>query len=185
MHLSSPAPRSNPAGDVDGSDVLAMTRKIGLPPVVRADARLLILGSLPGEASLAAGRYYAHPRNQFWPLLEGVTGAPLASLGYEQRLERLTAHRIALWDVIHAARRAGSLDQDMREIEARDLAGFAAALRDLRAIAFNGGTAARLGRHALAGSGLTLMDLPSSSPAYTLPFAEKARRWAALGAFLD
>jgi hypoxanthine-DNA glycosylase len=159
--------------------------KYGLPPVVRADARLLVLGSLPGEASLKAARYYAHPRNQFWRLMEVVTGEPLEALDYEERLERLTARRIALWDVIHAARRAGSLDADMREIEARDLADFTRGLPELRAVAFNGGTAARLGRKALAGSHLAMVDLPSSSPAYTLPFAEKARRWAALAAFLD
>jgi hypoxanthine-DNA glycosylase len=156
-----------------------------LPAVVRDDARLLVLGSLPGEASLAAARYYAHPRNQFWALMGEVTGEPLVSLGYEERLERLVARGIALWDMVHAARRSGSLDQDMREIEARDLAGFAAGLPQLRAIAFNGGTAARLGRKAPAGDSLALIDLPSSSPALTLPFAEKARRWAALSAFLD
>lgn len=152
---------------------------------MRADARLLVLGSLPGEASLRASRYYAHPRNQFWRLLELATGEPLEAAGYDERLGRLMARRIALWDVIHAARRTGSLDADMREIEARDLVSFAAGLPELRAVAFNGGTAARLGRRALTGSGLALVDLPSSSPAYTLPFAEKARHWAALGAFLD
>ncbi|UUR08075.1 DNA-deoxyinosine glycosylase [Sphingomonas glaciei] len=159
--------------------------KHGLPPVVRADARLLVLGSLPGEASLQAGRYYAHPRNQFWRLMEGVAGEPLEGLNYGERLERLVERRIALWDVIHAARRSGSLDGAMREIEARDLTGFVAGLPELRAVAFNGGTAARLGRKALAGSSLALIDLPSSSPAYTLPFAEKARRWNALAGFLD
>lgn len=159
--------------------------KHGLPPVVRPDARLLILGSLPGEASLRAARYYAHPRNQFWHLMQGVVGAPLDALDYHERLEELGTRRIALWDVVHTARRSGSLDGAMREIEARDLAGFVAGLPELRAVAFNGGTAARLGRRALAGTTLALVDLPSSSPAYTLPFAEKARRWTALGGFLD
>jgi hypoxanthine-DNA glycosylase len=160
-------------------------RKHGLPAVVRADARLLVLGSLPGEASLAAGRYYAHPRNQFWRLLEAVTGEPVESLGYEERLERLVARGIALWDVIHAARRVGSLDQSISEVEQRDLAGFVSGLPELRAVGFNGGMAARIGRSAVAGSALALVDLPSSSPAFTLPFADKAARWAALAAFLD
>jgi hypoxanthine-DNA glycosylase len=162
-----------------------MTRKLGLPPIMRVDARLLVLGSLPGEASLAAASYYAHPRNQFWRLMGAVTGEPLERLSYGQRLERLMARGVALWDVIHAARRSGSLDGDMREIEARDLEGFVADLPALRSVAFNGGVAARLGRKALAGSDLVLLDLPSSSPAYTLPFADKARQWSALGAFLD
>lgn len=162
-----------------------MTKKHGLPPVARADARLLLLGSLPGEASLRAERYYAHPRNQFWRLVGSVIGEDLELLGYPERLERLGAKRIALWDVVHAARREGSLDQRMREVEVRDLPGFVATLPALRAVGFNGAAAATIGRKALEGSGLVLLDLPSSSPAYTLPFDEKAARWAALAAFLD
>lgn len=160
-------------------------RKHGLPPVARADARLLVLGSLPGEASLAAGAYYAYPHNQFWRLLGEMLGEPLAALPYEQRLVRLVERRIALWDVVHAARRQGSLDAAMREIEGRDLAGFADGLPELRAVAFNGGTAARLGRRALGETPLALVDLPSSSPAFTLDFAAKSRRWATLRSFLD
>nr|WP_314443594.1 DNA-deoxyinosine glycosylase [uncultured Sphingomonas sp.] len=159
--------------------------KHGLPPVVGAAPRLLVLGSLPGEASLAAARYYAHPRNQFWRLMEVATNDELASEPYLRRLQRLVNHGVGLWDVIGSAQRTGSLDQQLSEIEARDLSGFVADLPSLRAIGFNGGTAARIGRRALADTHLTLVDLPSSSPAYTLPFAEKARRWAALGAFLD
>lgn len=159
-------------------------RKLGLPPVVRPDARLLVLGSLPGEASLRAQRYYAHPQNQFWRLMAGVIGEPLASLDYAERLDRLVEHRIALWDVIHAARREGSLDAAIGAVEMRDLSTFVSGLPALGAVAFNGGTAARLGRKALARSGLVLVDLPSSSPAYTLPFADKAARWAALAAIL-
>jgi hypoxanthine-DNA glycosylase len=159
--------------------------KHGLPPVARSDARLLVLGSLPGEASLRAARYYAHPRNGFWRLMEGVTGVALDALPYDERLTRLAERRVALWDVVHAARREGSLDGRMRGVETRDLAAFVAGLPELRAVGFNGGTAARLGRRALAGTGLALVDLPSSSPAFTLPFAAKAERWAALAAFLD
>ena len=159
--------------------------KHGLPPVARGDARLLVLGSLPGEASLKAAQYYAHPQNQFWRLMGAVTGEPLATLDYGERLERLTGRGVALWDVIHAATRAGSLDAAIGGIEMRDLAAFVGGFPALRAVAFNGGTAARLGRKALARCGPALIDLPSSSPAYTLPFAEKARRWSVLRAFLD
>jgi hypoxanthine-DNA glycosylase len=168
-----------------GPGMMGEDRKFGLPPVVREDARLLVLGSLPGEASLAAGRYYAHPRNQLWRLLGAMTGEPLDTLGYDQRLERLVARKVALWDVIHAARRVGSLDQAISDVEQRDLAGFVAGLPELRAVGFNGGMAARIGRRALAGSAFTLVDLPSSSPAFTLPFADKAARWMALASFLD
>ena len=91
-----------------------MSVKFGLPAIARGDARLFILGSLPGDASLAARRYYAHPTNQFWKLLGGAIGEDLHSLGYDARLERLGERRIGLWDVIASASRRGSLDQAIR-----------------------------------------------------------------------
>src|SRR6187549_3461481 len=89
--------------------------RTGLAPIARSDARLLILGSLPGERSLAEARYYAHPTNQFWRLVGGAIGEDLAALPYEERLERLAQRRIGLWDVIGSARRSGSLDQAIRD----------------------------------------------------------------------
>ena len=159
--------------------------KVGLPPIAHADARLFILGSLPGDASLAAQRYYAHPTNQFWRLLGGAIGEELQLLDYEQRLVRLADRRIGLWDVIASAARQGSLDQAIREAEHNQIEHLLRDFRDLRAIAFNGSTAARVGR-ALVGSsasGLDLVDLPSSSAANTRPFAEKADAWAILAQF--
>ena len=153
-----------------------------MAPVGSSDARLLILGSLPGEASLKAQRYYAHPQNQFWRLLGAAIGEDLAGMDYEQRLERLAGRRIALWDVVGEARREGSLDGAIRSATTNRLADYIAGHPRLRSIAFNGQTAARLGRLALSGiEGLQLIDLPSSSPAYTLPFAWKVERWAELG----
>ena len=84
-----------------------MSVKSGLPPIARPDARLFILGSLPGDASLSAQRYYAHLTNQFWRLLGGAIGDELQALPYEDRLERLAERRIGLWDVIASARRPG------------------------------------------------------------------------------
>lgn len=151
-------------------------------PVGSQDAVLLILGSLPGEASLAAQRYYAHPQNQFWRLLGAAIREPLAELDYQERLQRLVERRIALWDVVGEARRRGSLDGAIRDPSANPLGTFVDGHRDIAVVAFNGQTAARLGRKALAGfEGLRLIDLPSSSPAYTVPFADKAARWAELG----
>ena len=158
--------------------------KQGLAPVGSGAARLLLLGSLPGEASLVAQRYYAHPRNQFWTLLGAAIDEPLDALGYGQRLERLAQRQVALWDVIGTARRHGSLDGAIRQPSANPLARFVASHPALEAIAFNGHTAARLGRAALAGvAGVVLVDLPSSSPAYTLPVAQKLERWRAIGRF--
>jgi len=158
--------------------------KAGLPPVARPDARLFILGSLPGDASLSALRYYAHPRNHFWKLLAAVTAEPLPDLPYEERLERLVARRIGLWDVIGSAVRAGSLDQAIRNAAHNPLSDYLSQFQDLRAVAFNGATSAAIGRRALAGTRLELVDLPSSSPANTQPFAEKLERWQTLARYL-
>ena len=160
---------------------VTITLKRSMAPVGSTDARLLILGSLPGEASLKAQRYYAHPQNQFWRLLGAVIGEELAALEYEDRLARLAERQIALWDVVGEARRQGSLDGAIREPLPNQLADFVATHPRLEAIAFNGQTAARLGRAALKEiSGIQLIDLPSSSPAYTLPFAWKVERWSEL-----
>ena len=160
-----------------------MTVKRSMPPAGSTDARLLILGSLPGEASLAAQRYYAHPQNQFWRLLGHALEEDLAALAYEDRLQRLAARCIALWDVVGEARRQGSLDGAIRQHVANPLAQYVATHPRLEAIAFNGKTAARFGRMAIGQpERIRLIDLPSSSPAYTLPFEEKARRWSILGA---
>jgi hypoxanthine-DNA glycosylase len=165
--------------------VSASLPKSCLPPVVSPEVRLLICGSLPGEASLLAERYYAHPQNQFWRLLGGVVGEPLAGMDYEERLGALLDRSIGLWDVVASARRTGSLDGAMREIEANPLSQLVDTLPRLEAVAFNGGTAAKIGRRALAGTKLALIDLPSSSPAYTLKFADKAARWDALRPWVD
>ena len=153
-----------------------------MAPVGARDALLLILGSLPGDASLRAQRYYAHPQNQFWRLLGTAIGEDLASVPYDDRLSRLTSRGIALWDVVGEARRHGSLDGAIRGATPNRLAEYVATHPRLRAVAFNGKTAARLGRMALTGlSGLETVELPSSSPAYTIAFADKLDKWSALG----
>lgn len=155
-------------------------RKAAFAPVVDARTRLLILGSLPGDASLKAAQYYAHPRNAFWRLTGGVIGRDLAALPYAERLAALKAARVGLWDVIAGAERQGSLDGAIRNAESADLISLIAGLPDLQAVAFNGKTAARIGRLSLVGTSLLLLDLPSSSPAFTLPFADKATAWSVL-----
>jgi hypoxanthine-DNA glycosylase len=156
------------------------------PPVTRQDTRLLVLGSLPGRASLAAGRYYAHPRNLFWRLIGAAIGRELEPLDYEARLAALLDAGVGLWDTVASAERPGSLDADIRLHAASDLAGLAASLPELRAIAFNGATAARIGRRELgAAPAPALIDLPSSSPAYaSLSYQRKRAAWCALSAYL-
>lgn len=156
----------------------------GLPPVLPDRCTLLVLGSLPGRASLAAGRYYGHPRNHFWALMEQVIGAPLVVLGYAGRLDRLGEHGVGLWDVIGSARRESSLDGDIRDAVANPLRPLVERLPHLRAIGCNGALSARTASRMLHGIAQPIVPLPSSSPAYTLPFAAKAQAWRALGAFI-
>lgn len=154
--------------------------KHSFAPVIDARTRLLVLGSLPGEMSLAQGRYYANPRNQFWVLIGAVIGRELVELDYERRLEALLAAGVGLWDTVRSARRAGSLDGAIRDPRTNDLLTLARDLPALRAVAFNGGKSAATGQAALAGTGLSLVALPSSSPAYTLPLPHKLEAWLKL-----
>ena len=159
--------------------------KRSFPPVVDTNVRLLVLGSLPGERSLADARYYAHPRNQFWRLIGAVAGVGLAELGYEDRLAALLGAGIGLWDCVASATRRGSLDGAIRDHSTNALHALAAELPALRAVGFNGGKSAALGRPLLRPrTDLALVDLPSSSPAYTLPFEAKLEAWLELRAFL-
>ena len=161
-----------------------MRRRRGLPPVIDAHARVLILGSFPSEASLAARQYYAHPRNHFWPILGAVLGEPLAELPYADRLSCVRAHRIAIWDTIVACERAGSLDAAIRNAERGEIARVRRVARELRAVCFNGNTAARA-QPAWAAAGYATLIMPSTSPAYTKPLPQKLAAWRALRGFLD
>jgi len=162
-----------------------VTRKASFAPVVRGDTRVLILGSLPGERSLGEGRYYAHPRNLFWKLAGEALHRDLEQLDYTARLTTLLDAGVGLWDTVASARREGSLDAAIRDAAHNPLAELAATLPHLSAVAFNGATAARIGGAVLAGSGLALLALPSSSPAYAaMPYADKARLWRQIGDFL-
>jgi hypoxanthine-DNA glycosylase len=158
--------------------------KRSFPPVVDEETRLLVLGSLPGEQSLAQARYYAHPRNHFWRLIGGVIGRDLVPLGYEERLQALLSAGVGLWDSVGSAARRGSLDAAIRDHRPNALHELVESLPKLRAVAFNGGTSARIGMKALACADVALVPLPSSSPAYTLPFEEKLRKWLQLRDYL-
>lgn len=163
-------------------------RKASFPAVVDASTRVLILGSLPGDASLALAQYYGHPRNAFWRLMEGVLETPLVTLPYEDRLATLLSRGVGLWDVIGEADRRGSLDADIQDAQANDLAALIQTLPRLRAVAFNGGTAARLGGRLLASFAdrLALVSLPSSSPAHAArSFDQKLAAWQMLRDWLD
>lgn len=140
-------------------------------PLFRADARVLVLGSMPGTASLAAAQYYAHPRNAFWPIMGALFGAG-PELPYAQRLERLAAAGVALWDVIGRCERAGSLDSAIASdsIEANDFTGLFAACPGIHHVFFNGTAAESAFRRHVRGRialpALQFARLPSTSPAH-------------------
>ena len=173
-----------------------MPLKHSFPPVADDDARVLVLGSLPGDRSLAAQRYYAHPQNQFWQLMSPVVGHDLVALAYDDRLAALRTSGVALWDVVGSARRAGSSDAAIVDIAGNDIAGLAGRLPRLRAIAFNGGTALKQGLKLLGrdagrdagrgdAAGPAIVALPSSSPLHTVGLAAKQPAWDRLAAFLS
>ena len=157
----------------------------GLPPVAADDARVLVLGTLPGAESLRRSEYYAQPRNAFWTICGALVGADPA-LPYAARLARLRTAGIALWDVCAAARRAGSLDADIERasVRANDFGAFFAAHPAISRICCNGRVAAALyRRHVLAHlapvlRALPLIELPSTSPAYAaMSLAAKTGHW--------
>lgn len=155
------------------------------PPIAAPGATLLILGSMPGKASLQAQAYYAHPRNLFWPLLEQILGIPTTQ-PYPGRCAALTAAGIAVWDVLQTCTRDGSLDADIdpRSIVANDFNTFFAAHPHITRLCFNGSAAARIyTRHVLPTlpanlAALPRLPLPSTSPANaSIPLACKRAAW--------
>jgi hypoxanthine-DNA glycosylase len=159
--------------------------KYSFPPIVTPDARLLILGTLPGDESLRLQQYYGHPRNHFWPLISAVFGETVPD-AYAERVELLKRNRCALWDVLECAERAGSSDAAIREPVANPFDAFFASHPNIKTIAFNGQTARNLFRRHIVRRGLiseqnfTMLDLPSSSPLYTKPLQEKFAVWRAV-----
>jgi double-stranded uracil-DNA glycosylase len=152
------------------------------PPVARIDAKVLILGSMPGKVSLTRQQYYAHARNLFWPLMGELFGAG-PDLPYELRLARLQECGVALWDVLHECERISSLDAHIIEnsIVANNFAGFLARHTAIRRICFNGTKAEQaFRRYVLPEIPLTieLVGLPSTSPANaSIPLEIKRQRW--------
>jgi double-stranded uracil-DNA glycosylase len=158
------------------------------PPIARRDAHTLILGSLPGSRSLEMQQYYAHPQNAFWKIICALFDAD-GTLPYERRVRILTLHRIALWDVLAAAERPGSLDSSIVHATARvnDFRAFFREHPRLRRVLFNGRKAEqmfeRFAKPALGAefSRIRFACLPSTSPAHAgMPFAKKLDSWRIL-----
>ena len=158
---------------------------LGLAPVITSETRLVILGSFPGAASLAAQQYYAHPRNAFWRLLSALWGEDLVALDYARRIDALQRNRLGLWDVYARCEREGSLDSAIRLAEPNDLNELFRRAPGLRAVAHNGGESARF-RRAVQQLGLEVHALPSTSPANaSWSFERKLAAWRAVFARYD
>lgn len=164
----------------DSSIPVAGAALTGLAPVIAANTRILVLGSFPGAASLAAQQYYAHPRNQLWSILSALVGEDLAVLPYAERLPRLLAHGVGLWDVLGACERAGSLDSAIRKPAANDFARLRELCPQLQTVGFNGQTSGKFAPQ-FAQAGYRTLVLPSTSPAHaTMSFEQKMIAWAEL-----
>ena len=160
-----------------------MTLSTGFPPVERADASILILGSLPGQRSIAEQQYYAHPQNAFWRVMQELFGV---EGDYAARCRQLVENRVALWDVLMSSFRPGSMDADISLGEAtpNDFAGFFSQHASVRLIAFNGRKAEQLFARFVdplgVADGIRRVALPSTSPAYaSLSISGKVVAWRA------
>ncbi len=148
----------------------------GLPPILDRSIETLILGSFPSPASLAARHYYAHRQNQFWRVMELVVGEPLLTLGYDEKQRCLLRHRYGVWDVYRRCQREGALDSSIQAAEPNDFLKLKTDAPNLQRICFNGKTSAKFANW-FAEHGYKVHILPSTSPAYTLAFEQKAAAW--------
>ncbi|EXI72193.1 MAG TPA: DNA-deoxyinosine glycosylase [Candidatus Accumulibacter phosphatis] len=150
----------------------------GLPPIIDAGVRTLILGSFPSPASLAAAHYYAHRQNQFWRLLGALLDEPLPALDYAGKQDCLLQHRVGLWDVYRQCRRRGALDAAIESAVLNDFSRLRVVAPQLARVCFNGQTAGRFAGW-FRQQGYATQILPSTSPAYTLAFEHKLAAWRA------
>ena len=145
-------------------------------PIARPDAHLLIVGSMPSVKSLADAQYYAHPRNAFWPIMFDILGETPTS-DYDAKKAMLVRHGIALWDVVAACEREGSLDSNMKDIVYNDFAGLFAMCPGIQTVLCNGGAAHAMFAKSGFGAGKTVVRMPSTSPAYTMKYEDKREAW--------
>lgn len=170
------------------STLFTMATVNSFAPIEGISARILILGSMPGMASLNAGQYYAHPQNTFWKIMQAVLGINAAA-DYALRIEALKHAHIALWDVLESCQRPGSMDAaiDMRSVKTNDISALLLRQPTIKTIGFNGSMAEKIFRQGLdvplnsdTLRFMRFIRLPSTSPAHaSMPFERKVEAWRA------
>lgn len=148
----------------------------GFPPILDSGVRTLVFGSFPSPASLAAQQYYAHRQNQFWRIMAAITEEPLVAYGYAEKQRCLLRHRIGVWDVYRCCQRQGALDSAIQAAERNEFSRLAIEAPNLQRVCFNGKTSGKFERY-FRELGYATCVLPSTSPAYTLPFERKLEIW--------
>jgi len=167
-----------------------MTRVQSFAPVIGENPRILILGSMPGVASLEAVQYYAHPRNAFWPIMAELFGID-ASVDYAQRIAQISQKPVVLWDTLQSCYRPGSLDSAITRdsVEANEIPELLEEFTEIRAVACNGATSANYFRKLVLpriSESIELLPMPSTSPANAgMNFAQKLGAWQRLLEFMD
>ena len=167
-----------------------MARVQSFAPVIGANPRILILGSMPGVASLDAVQYYAHPRNAFWPIMGELFGID-PTTDYAQRIGQISQQPVVLWDTLHSCYRPGSLDSAITRdsVQANDIPGLLEEFTQIKAVACNGATSANYFRKLVLpqiSPTIELLKMPSTSPANAaMNFAQKLAAWRRLLDFLD
>jgi hypoxanthine-DNA glycosylase len=152
-------------------------RLLGLGPVLARSTRLVVLGSFPGVASLAARQYYAHPRNHFWPLLSALWGLDMLALPYTERVAQLRERGLGLWDVYASCTRVGSLDSAIQDAQLNDLTSLRRRAPALSGVAHNGTESACACKLTMS-LGVSVHRLPSTSPANaSWSFERKLAAW--------
>ena len=161
-----------------------MQKISSFPPIINENSKILILGSIPGVKSLEMQQYYAHPQNKFWKIICEIFNEEFTT-NYQQRIEILEKHHIALWDVIDTCERKGSLDSEIRNEEANDIQQLLQNYPSIKAIFCNGQKSFKnlqkiMGKECA----IPIFVLPSTSPLHTISFEKKLREWEILKSFL-
>ncbi|MGY0398650.1 MAG: DNA-deoxyinosine glycosylase [Ostreibacterium sp.] len=159
---------------------MTVTKK-SFTPLINKNSKILILGTLPGEDSLKFQQYYGHKRNQFWRLIGEIVGESLHDLPYEQKKDAILRHHLAIWDTLKMAKRQGSLDNNIHDIVHNNIPELLQQYPNIQCIGFNGKHSRKFFKqHESHLTKLKLINLPSSSPAYTVAFEKKLVLWETL-----